>query len=906
MPGQSAQPEAQRSSPATTGDRVKVILAGIATTDLSIVAGWTQSLQLRVVLIILITAVIGGTSVHLRRRRRRARLGKASSPRSLPQEVELPFFYGREEDLRTLENRHADSRQVAPDTASDRPTILAIYGPPGVGKTALARRLANRLAADYPDGQLDVSMGDEGQAREPREILLTLLGQLGWPEIEILGDTNIDAADLAAIFRGRIARQKILILLDAVHSQAQLRQVLPGTSSCTVITTSRANLKVSGQISRRLKRLTPEEATGILLKAYSNGGPVHVDSVAELIELCDYLPEALLAAGERARDEGLERTVQLLRDRERRLDALTYGGRNMANRIASEYNNLNDQEKKALLLLTVPASETFVPWVLQPLMDSSKIGSAQAANLMAKISRGGLLRVAGKDPSGFGRYRFTALARLFAEQCIRDGEIASQEMDDVRERFARAYFAGSMQVLARTDDQNVPAVPFHVPAYWYPEIPGWDRMVADNIDFWVRAEFGNLIRAVLDAASYGQTHSCWLLAQRAGDCFSPSASHSDVRRAFAEAANSAVRHSSLAEIKVGLARSGYLVAVHDYAEAIAELNHIAALAGTSGDQAAQAEALRRLGHAWQEIGDYTRASACLHEAAVFAEQAKPSESRLIALLLAENAALTQPEHWAAQLTCTGPEGNGDNGQFIEKMILSRAACRRRDAAACDGLLTDARQHCDGNLAHRLDVEHGQAAMMLHGPGNQADGSAAAGVLRSAVTTLRSADQLGRPYARVRAHCTLAQALVRSGQPDNCLHQIARAEPLLRSLPADEASGLTVTVERIRGEALLALGRFPDAAVALAAADRQVTERASWARGEILVLLGIARRELRDHPVAITAHATAVQIFRDHRDQAAAASAFGELCSTLRRAGLGRSHVRRMQRAFARESQSQLS
>ena len=889
---------------------VKALLTAVAGADLAVVAGWTTFLWLRVVLIVLITVV--GVVAQLRfGGRRPSAAAPPGPPRWLPQEAELPFFHGRRDDLGKLQRRHEYARRaMLPDAAQDGPVILPIHGRPGVGKTALAQRLALRLAGEYPDGQLYVSMGDEGQDRAPRETLLTLLGQLKWPEAEMLGRSKVDAAALARIFRGKTAGKRMLILLDGVPSRGQLSQVLPGTNTCTVITTSRANLHVGSERSHRLEPLTPDEATAILRVTCGSGGMAEVDLVAEAIELCDCLPEAVLAAGERARDEGqggLVQTVALLRDRERHLAALTYGGRNMADRMASEYGKLNDLERRAFLLLTVPASETFVPWVLQPLMDSREVGSVQAGNLMAKISRGGLLELEGRDPSGFGRYRFSLLARRFGEQRIREGDITPGELVRAGERFARAYFAGSLRVLARAGIRDVPAAPFHVPDFWYPEVPGWEATVARNIDFWSRAEFGNLIRAIMNAARYGQQDACWLLALQAGDCFSPSADHGDVQRAFAEALTSAARRpEAAAEIRVRMAWSGYLAAVHDYAQAIGELTTILDLAQTAGDKSTQAEALRRLGHAWQEMGDYSRASRYLRDGELAARQSRRRESRLIALLLAENEALTSPDHWIDQLPVSGPPDRRDSAQFIEKMVLSRAACRRRDRAVCDHLLSQARQMSDGNLAHRLDVEHEEAAAMLHDAPPQVANSQAAVLLRKAVSTLRWADRLDRPYPQARARCLLAQALIRAGQPDEGLCQLTQAEHFLQALPDDEARGLSVAVERTRGAAWLALRRYPEAVMALEHADLRLDQRASWARGEILVLLGTARRESGQPVDALAAHAAAVDIFRQHRDQAALAGAFDELCFTLGAVGVRRFQMRRMRRRFAREPWAALS
>jgi len=156
-------------------------------------------------------------------------------------------------------------------------------------------------------------------------------------------------------------------------------------------------------------------------------------------------------------------------------------------------------------------------------------------------------------------------------------------------------------------------------------------------------------------------------------------------------------------------------------------------------------------------------------------------------------------------------------------------------------------------------------------------------LRATVLALRYADRLGRPYGQARGRCALAQALVRSGQTSECLQQLSRAEEIIYSLPDREMQSLSVYLERVRGEALLAQQRPQEAITALELADRQLNQPESWAHAEILVLLGIARREVHDSVAALAAHATAVEIFRRHDDQVAAAHAFKELRTTVRSA-----------------------
>ena len=784
--------------------------------------------------------------------------------------------------------------------------MIGIHGRPGVGKTAFAQQLALRLAPSYYHGQLYQNMGNAGEPRPPRDVLHSLLRQLRWPEAELQGKT---ADELVGIFRAKTAGKRMLILLDACRSAEQLAAVLPGDSRCTVITTSRANLLARrGQYSLRLGPVTAEEAATIFSTPLGESAATKVDLVAEAIELCDFQPNALLAAAERARHEGLDQTIDRLRLPEARLDVLRYGGRDVADRIDSEYANLERREKEAFLLLTIPESGTFVPWALQPLLG---IESAEAANLMASISRAGLLEPEGIDPSGFGRYRFSSLVRTFAEDRLRSGELSGDRMTEARDDFRRAYLAGALRVLARLGVKDLPKLRFDVPPYWYPQVQAWDDRVAKQLDFWVNAEFASLVPIVLEARRHGQLTACWQIAARLGDCYSPSAGHREIRAAFEAAVAAAHETGSVAgELRVRLARCGYLTAVHDYSAVVDELAATLSLAKSAHDRAAEAQALRRLGQVWQELGYHERALDPLREARTIAVgNMLRRERRLTELFLEQDEAIRDPSRWAYRSSAHDHAGDvRDNLQFQEKIIADRAASRRRDAAPA-GLPKDTPRSA-GNLASKYAVEHEAVAGLLYWPASapgraarpaglraRSDGLGARSVIWLAAQALRSAIRMGLPHAQAQARCDVAEALLRAGHVDDCLDHLAIANRCVRKLTHDESQHLTACLQRVRGEALLRRDQPREALAALEPAERWLAQREPWAHARVLVLLGSAQRMLPDFPAALAAHTGAAATFAQCRDYVALDRALAELSVTLRLMGSQRS-ARWLERALA--------
>jgi tetratricopeptide (TPR) repeat protein len=128
-----------------------------------------------------------------------------------------------------------------------------------------------------------------------------------------------------------VARRKLLVVLDNAATVEQVRPLLPGTSSCLVLITSRDSLTGlvadDGAHRIRLDRMTVDEAEGLLAKRL--GHRAAEDAVtASLIERCARLPLALCIAAERISERGSSSVVDLneeLADEQHRLNLLDTG-----------------------------------------------------------------------------------------------------------------------------------------------------------------------------------------------------------------------------------------------------------------------------------------------------------------------------------------------------------------------------------------------------------------------------------------------------------------------------------------------------------------------------------------------------------------------------------------------------
>lgn len=167
--------------------------------------------------------------------------------RQLP--ADIGDFVGRQDEVDAI---------VAHLAAAAVP-VITISGPPGVGKTALAVRVAHLVKDRYPDGQWFLR---EADAAPP-------------------------------------ADKRVLILLDDAVDSDQVRRLLLASHNSAVLATSRDELALDGAFGTTLAVLEPDEAVE-LLRAVIGADRVDQEpqATADLADLCGCLPLALrIAAG---------------------------------------------------------------------------------------------------------------------------------------------------------------------------------------------------------------------------------------------------------------------------------------------------------------------------------------------------------------------------------------------------------------------------------------------------------------------------------------------------------------------------------------------------------------------------------------------------------------------------------
>lgn len=150
--------------------------------------------------------------------------------RSLPEVAALRPGVGLPPATRDFTDRQAVLKQLkreATRAAAGRPRVALLYGPPGIGTSAVALHWGADRIAQYPDGQFYVDARDTAadSGLEPAAVLERLLRQMG-VEPGLMPPTEVGREET---YRRLTAGRRALVVIDHASSVAQVRGLIPAT-----------------------------------------------------------------------------------------------------------------------------------------------------------------------------------------------------------------------------------------------------------------------------------------------------------------------------------------------------------------------------------------------------------------------------------------------------------------------------------------------------------------------------------------------------------------------------------------------------------------------------------------------------------------------------------------------------
>ncbi|MEU1056959.1 BTAD domain-containing putative transcriptional regulator [Streptomyces sp. NPDC005876] len=529
------------------------------------------------------------------------------SPPPVPRQLPAPpgVFTGRDKELEQL-TEALDASAGTAGGSGGTVVISAIGGIGGIGKTWLAVRWAHENAYRFPDGQLYVNLRGFDPVEPPMPTALAVrafLDALHADPDSIPTDPDAQTAR----YRSLVAGRRMLILLDNARDTDQVRPLLPGTPSCTVLITSRNRL--TALVATHAAQMLPldvlgrDEARDLLVSHL--GAPriaAEPEAAAALMDHCAGLPLALGIVAARAAthpDFPLAVLATELTQAADRLDALDIGDLTASLRAAFAASHR---------ALTSPAGTLFVLLGLAPGPDISLAAAASLAALSPARARVLLMELESAHlvrQNCPGRYRMHDLVRLYSAELAH--QQPSQDQEAALTRLVEFHVHTAYAANRLLDGPNTPfAFRLEPPASGCGPLSPADTMAALR---WFDEEHACLLAIQSLALATGRHTQVWQLAWSLIAYHQGGYHLTEYLTVWRVALTAAERDGGLpAPRALAHWRYGHACSLTgDYGEALDQLALALTLAERTNDTAGQAHICRTLGRVWEQYGDDERA-----------------------------------------------------------------------------------------------------------------------------------------------------------------------------------------------------------------------------------------------------------------------------------------------------------
>jgi DNA-binding SARP family transcriptional activator/tetratricopeptide (TPR) repeat protein len=481
--------------------------------------------------------------------------------------------------------------------AGGAPVILAISGIPGVGKTALGLHWAHQVRERFPDGQLYINLRGFGPSQTPvtpAEAIGVFLESLG------IGVNQLSPRPEARVglYRSLLAGKRMLIVLDNARDEAQVRPLLPGSSTCVALVTSRNEL--TGLVAAEaacplvLDVLTEPEARQLLASRLGAGPVAEADAVGEVISLCGRLPLALAIAAARASRPArplvsLAAELQGIRHRLERLDA------------GDEATSIKAVFSWSYRLLSEPAARLFRLLGALSVPDITVAAAASLTGAPASSAHTALSELVRQNliqEQASGRFSMHDLLNAYAADLGDDNERYSARRRVLDYYLHSAHAAVHHLYPAAHQIAIAPLVPGVTPERFI----GPDQALA-----WMHGEHQVLQAALTTAADSGFDDHAWQLPTVLQEYFARGGYYLDWAKSQQAALAAAIRlGDEAAQASAHRSLGDALIRLGSCDDARGHLQHALELYGSLGDDAGEASCHCGMTRLSESEGDHIR------------------------------------------------------------------------------------------------------------------------------------------------------------------------------------------------------------------------------------------------------------------------------------------------------------
>ncbi|WP_219153544.1 tetratricopeptide repeat protein [Amycolatopsis sp. TNS106] len=519
------------------------------------------------------------------------------SPSGTPIPRQLPpvpaYFTSRTAELEALDSAAAGREAASVDRS---PAVTVVVGPGGVGKTALAVTWAVRNAGRFPSGQLyaDLRGFSPETAVPPEDALGAFLRALGVSPERV----PVELAEQAALFRTTTAGMRLLLVVDNAISAAQVRPLIPASSGCVVVVTSRLRLDGLHAEGARFVDMAPlpeKHAVELLTRSVGESRVAgELSDVTTLAALCGRLPIALRVAGARLASRPtwpVARMVAELRDERLRLTKLSpVGEASLTATFDSSYSALSPHAARLYRLVSEYPGLTVEVGAAAAAL---RVSDTEAADGLQELADASLLEEVRE-----GGYRFHDLVRLHARA------LPDDERFEVVPRIATWY-------LHRMTRANMVVIPMR----WrvstvrarYEDSPALFATGADALE-WLDERLPDIIAVLEETSALRQDELAWQLCEAFWELFLYRKHYQlwiRTHEVGIAAAHRCAHAIAEARLRCQLARAYLDLGRFEAAES--ECLKAAELAKGAGSRHNESVALDQLGMAAQGRGDFERA-----------------------------------------------------------------------------------------------------------------------------------------------------------------------------------------------------------------------------------------------------------------------------------------------------------
>jgi tetratricopeptide (TPR) repeat protein len=341
-------------------------------------------------------------------------------------------------------------------------SLLGIWGMGGIGKTALASLVANRLKEEYQDAQIYMDLkGNDAMPLDATEAMRWVINSF-----DVAERVSNDRQTLEARYRSVLHGKRVILVMDNAADTDQIAALVP-PEGCLLLITSRVRFVLDGLQWVSLGELTREESVQLMRAICPR-----IDDMADRIaSFCADLPLAITIAASTL------------------ADSVTLTTEQYASRLADEASRLchlkTDQRKERSIEASLLLSYKLLPTAIQPLFYALSVfrgtfsasaaqavwdvDEARAGEALSRLVKVSLLQY----DEQLRRFKFHDLVRIFA---------TSQMTDEEHKRYASRhllYFMRSAQAsqkLYEAGNESIVAALAHFEQEWPNIQVGYTRL----------------------------------------------------------------------------------------------------------------------------------------------------------------------------------------------------------------------------------------------------------------------------------------------------------------------------------------------------------------------------------------------------------------------------------------------